>query len=80
METQVPLATRIPHQLSLPFLQDQETAAATRRPLPPPLLPQQVWTSLSPTIRVQVRATFLRILQESPYDATPIGEDHQPSS
>ena len=76
METQVTPATRLPHQLSLP-LQDQETAA--RLPLPPALLPQQVWTSLSPTIRAQVRATLLRILQEIPYDAPPIGEDHQPS-
>jgi hypothetical protein len=78
METQVPPTTRMPHQLSLPFLQDQETAAA-RRPLPPPLLPQQVWTSLSPTIRAQVRATLLRILQEISYDAPPTGENHQPS-
>jgi hypothetical protein len=77
METQVTPTTRMPHQLSLPF-QDQETAAALL-PLPPLLLPQQVWTSLSPTIRAQVRATLLRILQEIPYDATPTGEDHQPS-
>ena len=68
---------RLPHQLSLPF-QDQETAVALP-PLPPPLLPQQVWPSLSPTIRAQVRATLLRILQEIPYDTTPIGEGHQPS-
>jgi hypothetical protein len=78
METPVTPATRLPHQLSLPF-QDQETAAAALPPLPPPLLPQQVWPSLSPTTRAQVRATLLRILQEIPYDAPPTREDHQPS-
>lgn len=77
METPVTPIPRLPHQLSLPF-QDQETAAALP-PLPPPLLPQQVWPSLSPTIRAQVRATLLRILQEIPYDTPPRGEDHQPS-
>ena len=55
MESPVTPTTRLPHQLSLPF-QDQETA--TRLLLPPALLPQQVWTSLSPTIRAQVRATL----------------------
>jgi hypothetical protein len=78
METPVTPATRLSHQLSLPF-QDQETAAAALPPLPPPLLPQQVWPSLSPTTRAQVRATLLRILQEIPYDTFPTGEDHQPS-
>ena len=42
----------------------------------PPLLPQHVWRSLSPTTQAQVRATLLRILQEIPYDTTPIGEGH----
>jgi hypothetical protein len=78
METQATPVTRLPHQLSLP-LQDQETVAARLPPLPPPLLPQHVWRSLSPTTQAQVRATLLRILQEIPYDAPPTGEDHQPS-
>jgi hypothetical protein len=78
METRVTPATCIPHQLSFPF-QDQETASARLQPLPPLLLPQHVWTSLSPTTRAQVRATLLRILQEIPYDAPPAGENHQPS-
>ena len=78
METRVTPATRMPHQLSFPF-QDPETKAAGLQPLPPPLLPQHVWTSLSPTTRAQVRATLLRILQEIPYAAPPAGENHQPS-
>ena len=78
METQVMPATRMPHQLSFPF-QEQETALAGLLPALPPLLPQHVWTSLSPTTRAQVRATVLRILQEIPYDAPPPGENHQPS-
>ena len=77
METPVTPIPRLPHQLSLPF-QDPETAAALP-PLPPPLLPQQVWPSLSPTIRAQGRATLLRILQEIPYDTLAVGEDHRPS-
>jgi hypothetical protein len=78
METQATPVTRMPHQLSLP-LQDQETVAARRPPLPPPPLPQHVWRRLSPTTQAQVRATLLRILQEIPYDAPPAGENHQPS-
>jgi hypothetical protein len=56
-------ATHLPHQLSLPF-QDQELGSFCLQPELPPLLPQHVWTSLSPTTQGQVRATMLRILQE----------------
>ena len=66
----------MPHQLSLPF-QDQESEVACLQPELPPLLPQHVWTSLSPTTRVQVRATLLRILQEILYDDAHAGQDHR---
>jgi hypothetical protein len=66
----------MPHQLSLPF-QDQEVGAACLQPALPPLLPQHVWTSLSPTTRAQVRATIRRILQEIWYDDTHAGQDHR---
>ncbi len=75
METRSTSATRTPQQLSLPF-QTQEVGPADLQPVLPPLLPQHVWTSLSPTTQVQVRATIRRILQEMLYDAHP-GQDHR---
>ncbi len=78
MGTRSTHATRMPHQLALPF-SDQESGSACLQPALPPLLPQHVWTSLSPTTRVQVRATLLRILQEILYDDAHAGQDHRTS-
>jgi hypothetical protein len=66
----------LPHQLSLPF-QGQEASSACLQPDLPPLLPQHVWMSLSPTTRVQVRATIRQILQEILYDNAHAGQDHR---
>jgi hypothetical protein len=76
METRSTYATRTPQQLSLPF-QGQEVGPADQQPVLPPLLPQHVWTSLSPTTQVQVRATIRRILQEMLYDDAHTGQDHR---
>ena len=49
-------------QLPLPWVEDPPTP-----PLPPPppmLRPQEIWASLSPTQKTQVRQTILHILQE----------------
>jgi len=75
MGTRVPHAPLLPHQLALPF-QDQESEAVCLQPALPLLLPQHVWTTLAPTLRVQVRATIVRILQEMLYDAHT-GQDHR---
>jgi hypothetical protein len=72
MGTRSTAATPLPHQLSLPF-QDQESGSCWLQPDLPPLLPQHVWTSLCPTTRGQVRATMLRILQEILDDAAHAG-------
>jgi hypothetical protein len=46
---------------------------------PLPLPPQQLWTSLSPTLQAQVRQTLLRIIQEVLYDRPLSGQDHCPA-
>jgi hypothetical protein len=78
MGTRPTHATRMPHQLSLPF-QDQESVSACLQPELPALPPQHIWTSLSHTTRVQVRATIVRILQEMLYDDAHSGQDHRTS-
>ncbi len=51
-----------PRQLTLPY------ALPTTVPPPPPVLlwtrPEQVWASLRPEMRTQIRQTWLRVLQE----------------
>jgi hypothetical protein len=79
MGTRFTYAARMPQQLSLPF-QDQEVGPADLQPVLQPLLPQHVWTSLSPTTQVQVRATIRRILQEMLYDDAHTGQDHRTAS
>jgi hypothetical protein len=79
MGTQAIPPLRMPHQLPLPF-PDQEARSAGLPSDLPLLLPQHVWTSLSPTTRVQVRATIRQILQEILYDAAHAGQDHRTSS
>ena len=78
MGTRSTYATRTPQQLLLPF-QAQEVGPADLQPVRPPLLPQPVWTSLSPTTQGQVRATIRRILQEMLYDDAHAGQDHRTS-
>ena len=53
----------------LPFL------PSCLRPEPLPILPQHLWTSLSPTLQAQVRHTLLHIIQESLYERTGSGQD-----
>jgi hypothetical protein len=51
-----------PRQLPLPC------ALPTPLPAPPPVLlgtrPEQVWMSLRPEVRMQIRQTWLRVLRE----------------
>jgi hypothetical protein len=78
MARQHPLITPIPQQLSLPLL-EQELVPFCVQPEPPPLPPEDVWTSLSLMTRAQVRHTLLRIIQEVLHDDTCSGQDYRPS-
>ena len=72
MGTRSTHATRMPHQLSLPF-SDQESGSACLQPALPPLLPQHVWTSLSPTTRLSPKALLSArtLLSDAPTRLSP---------
>jgi hypothetical protein len=78
MARQLTPITPRPQQLSLPWL-EQELVPCCVQPEPPPLPPEAIWTSLSPTTRAQVRHTLLRIIQEVLHDDTCSGQDYHPS-
>jgi hypothetical protein len=78
MARQLTPITPIPQQLSLPWL-EQELVPCCVQPDPPPLPPEDVWTSLSLTARAQVRHTLLRIIQEVLHDDTCSRQDYRPS-
>jgi len=67
-----------PQQLSLPLLEEALVPCCVQ-PGSPPLPLEDVWTSLSPTTRAQVRHTLLRIIQEVLHDDTCSGQDYRPS-
>ncbi len=63
MPKQFPPPTSRLQQLPLPWTPPNRAPPA--QPLAPPLVPpQQVWTSLSPALKAQVRGTLLHVLQE----------------
>jgi hypothetical protein len=78
MARQLTPITPIPPQLSLPLL-EQARVPFCVQPEPPPLPPEDVWTSLSLTARAQVRHTLVRMIQEGLHDDTCAGQDCRPS-
>ena len=62
-----PAAAPTYHQLALPGLDPQPRPLPVPPP-PPTVQPQDLWASLSPTQKTQVRQTILHILQEVLYD------------
>ncbi len=69
--------TPIAQQLSLPWL-EREMVPFCVQP-EPPLPAESVWTTLSLTMRAQVRHTILRMIQEVRHDDTPAGQDYRMS-
>jgi hypothetical protein len=61
-------------QLVLPF-SGLPFPLSCLRPEPLPILPQHLWTRLSPTLQAQVRHTLLHISQEILYERTGSGQD-----
>jgi hypothetical protein len=70
--------TLIPQQLSLPW-RERELVPYCAQPEPPPVPPESVWSSLSLTMRAQVRHTLLRMIQEGLHDDTRSGQDYCPA-
>lgn len=62
----LPPATRrtVPHQLTLPFALPQQRLALPSSPTPIEVGPHQIWNTLSPMQRNELRQQLIQILQE----------------
>jgi hypothetical protein len=58
-----PAAAPTYHQLGLPGL-EKDSRLLSLAPPPPTVQPPDLWASLSPTQKTQIRQTILHILQE----------------